>query len=245
MLNKNFLIALLLLLVADIRAQQVVKPEVASADFARINQAYANSKKLKMDVSYALFSSYTSTTAFENEKGVFMKQNNSIYTELLGITSLSNSNVSLTIDANEKTMVVADPASKKATMPGEVDLDTLLKICSSIECIDYEGNTKFYKLHFDKSSFFQYNAIDIYFDKQTNLLSKLVLYFRVETDLDETDNVHVKDRPRLEITYSSIDTAPVFEAGQFSESRYIRMSGKKITCTSSYASYHLINHKLS
>jgi hypothetical protein len=245
MLRKNSITVLLLLLLAEAHAQQPVKAEVASADFVRINEAYSNSKKLKMDVSYVLYESYTSATPFENEKGVFMKQNNSIYTELLGITSLSNSKVSLAIDANEKTMIVSDPASKRKDTPGEVDLDTLLKICSSITYSELEDGIKFYKLRFDNAVFSQYNAIDIYFDGKTFLLTRLVLYFREELDLNESDNVHIKDHPRLEISYSSIDTSPEFDAAQFSEARYINVAGKKITCTSSYASYRLINHKIS
>ncbi len=245
MFRKFFITVLLLPLFVHLHAQQLVTPEKASADFVHINEAYSNTKKLKMDLSYVLYPSYTATVPFENEKGVFMKQNNNTYSELLGITSLSNSKVSVSIDQAEQTIVVTDPPAKKTEIPGAVDFDSLLKKCSSIEYLELEGNGKCYKLRFDNTSFFQYNEIDVFFDGQTFLLNKLNLYFREEVDLNPDDANHLKDHPRLEISYSSIDTAPVFAPGQFSETRYINMAGKNITCTSAYTTYRLINHKLS
>lgn len=242
---KNILATFLLLLpVFDSVAQEQSKSEKASADFVRINQAYADNKKLKMDVAYALYANYTSAIPHENAKGVFMKQNNSTYSELLGTTSLSNNKVSLAIDKNEQTIIVTDPPAK-TVIPGAVDFDALLKICSSIDYKELDGNIKYYKLRFDNAPFSLYNSIDIYFNGETFLLTKLLLYFREEIDLNADDKIQVKEKPRLEISYTSIDTSPVFDPGQFSEARYISIAGKKITCTQAYSAYHLINHKLS
>ena len=244
MLKKINIAFLLLLLSVQMFAQQQVKSSVAGADFMRINEAYSNSKKLKMNIGYVLYASYTSTIPSENAKGVFMKQNNSTYSELLGFTSLNNNKVSLSVDQNEQTIIVTDPPSK-TVIPGAVDFDTLLKICSSITYKELDGNIKLYKLRFDNVVSSQYNAIDIYFNGETFLLTRLSLYFREEADLNENDNIHVKEKPRLEISYTSIETSPVFEPGQFSEARYINVTGKKITCASAYKAFHLINHKLS
>jgi hypothetical protein len=244
-MRKIFMtIVFLCSLLANGFAQQEVSGSKAAADFIRINEAYADYKKLKMDIDYLLFPDYTATTPFENEKGVFMKENNNTYTELFGITSLNNSKVSLSVDKNEELMVVADPP-KKTSIPGVIAFDTLLKICSSIQYAELDGNIKYYRLRFDNVVFSQYNEIDIYFDGGTFLLTKLNLYFREEVDANPDDKINLKEKPRLEITYSAIDTSPVFEVGQFSETHYIRIAGKKISCSSGYTKYQLINNKLS
>jgi hypothetical protein len=196
-----------------------------------------------MDVSYTLFPSYTSTVPFENDKGVYMKQDNNTYSNLLGIVSLSNSRVTVTLDSNEQTIVVADPPERKKRDPNVPELDSLLAVCSAIEYTESEG-VKVYKLKFDKLAFFEYNSIDVYIDSKTNFLSRMNLYFRVEMDLNEDDRSSVKDRPRLEIVYSNIDTNPVFASGQFSESGMISIAGKKITARPAYSNYRLINNKI-
>src|SRR6185295_14234172 len=145
---------------------------------------------------------------------------------------------------NEQAIVVTDPPTKNDQNPSLVNLDSLLKICTAVEYREMEGKIKYYKLKFDNTPFFEYNAIDIYINSETNFLSKIILYFRAEVDLDEDDKTTTKDRPRIEISYSGISLDPVFSAGQFSESKYIRISSKKIICAPSYNSFRLVNNKI-
>jgi len=209
-----------------------------------VNQAYLKTASLRMNVNYVLFPSYTSTVPFESEKGVFMKQGRNTYSDLLGIVSLTNAGISLTIDSNEQTIVATDPPDNSMMNPSLVNIDSALRVCNSVTADPSGDQLMLYKLRFDNLSFSDYNAIDVYVNKQTHFIDRLILYFRTEVDLDETDNSKLKDRPRLEISYTSISTSPVFKSGQFSETPYIRISAKKMTCTPAYATYRLINNKL-
>jgi hypothetical protein len=240
---KYFIIFLFLAVSGAAVAQSTIRQQ-AAADFRLVNEAYSGSEKLQMDVNYTLFPSYTSTVAFEKEKGVFMKQGTSTYSCLLGIVSLSNSRVSVTLDSNEQAIVVADPADRRSGTPSLVDVDTLLQMCSSIEYKEQEGGLKFYKLKFDGVTFSEYNAIEVYIDGKTNFISRLMLYYRVEMDLDEEGPKCAKDRPRLEIVYTGINTNPVFSENQFSETSMIKYSGKAYVAASSYSKYRVINNKI-
>lgn len=224
-------------------AQQATVNQVA-ADFRTVNETYLQTPRLSMKVSYTLFPSYTSTAAFETDKGVYYKDGINSYSELLGIVSLTNSSLSMTLDSNEQTIVVTDAPSKAARNPSLVDLDSLLKVCSSMDSKDAGGGIRYYKLRFDGRAFFEYNAIDVYVNSTTHFLERIILYYRAEMDLDESDSNLAKDRPRLEIRYTDISTSPVFSAEQFSEKKFIRAAGKKITCAAAYNGYRLINHKL-
>ena len=216
----------------------------AAADFRAVNEAYINAEKLKMNVNYTLFPSYTSVDAFEKDKGVFMKEGKNTYSNLLGIISLSNSKAMVTLDSNERTIVVTDAATKSDRNPSQVNLDTLLGICSSIEYKDLPGGLKYYKLNFDQVPVFEYNAIEVYIDGKTNFLSRLTMFFRMEMDMDDGDDVYTKQKPRLEIVYTDVSTNPVFAADQFSEVKYINMQGKMITAASAYSKFQLINNKI-
>lgn len=224
--------------------QTALSAKQAADEFRQVNKAYLDAEKLQMNIDYTLYSSYTSAVPFEKENGVYMKQGNSTYSHLLGTVSLTNSKMSLTLDSNEQTIVLTDAPTKNDRNPSLVNLDSLLSMCSSIESKDAGGNLQLYRLRFDRLSFIEYTSIDVYIDRRTHFLDRLVLFFRMEMDLDENDDVYVKDRPRLDIHYSNISTAPVFSADQFSEKKFIQGTGKKFTCTASYATYRLINNQL-
>jgi hypothetical protein len=239
---KTIYVSIVLLFVAFSSAAQADSRAKAAGDFRAVNAAYINTHQVQMDVTYTLFSGYTSTAAFETDRGVFMKQGNNTYSELLGIVSLSNSNATVTLDSNEQTIVVTDPPDKNHTDPSLVNLDSILKLCSSVEYKEL-GELNYYRLRFDGVTFFEYNAIEVYIDRKTNFLSRLTLYFRMEVDLDEEGDACSKDKPRLEIVYSNINTAPQFAARQFSETKFIGIKGKTITASPAYSNYHLINNK--
>lgn len=242
-MRKLILLTLAVFCTAGLFAQQS-NATLAAAEFCKVNEAYASSQKLSMKLQYDLFPSYTSTAVFEKQQGVYMKQGDNSYSCLLGIVSLSNASISLTLDSSEKAIVVTDPPRRKKGGPEPVDIDSLLRICSSIEIRDAGTDLKLYKLKFDKLAFFEYSAIDIYINPKTHFLDRFILYYRAEMDLDETDSDVKKERPRLEIRYTDITLAPVFAADQFSEKRFVRTSGKNITCATAYSGYRLINNKL-
>ena len=234
---------LLIIISSTLIAQDAVRKQ-AAVDFSNVNETYSSTPLLKMNVSYALFPSYTSTAAFEKSSGVFMKNGNDTYSNLLGIVSISNRNVSVTLDSNEKVIVVANPPSRKKQSPSLIDVDTMLSQCSGIEYKELEGGLKYYKLRFDGIPFSEYNAVEIYIDGKTNFISRLMLYYRVEIDLDEEGPACSKDRPRLEIVYTNVDTRPVFPQDQFSESKMIRASGKTYIAAPAYSKYRVINNKI-
>lgn len=239
---KAIYVSVVLLFVAFSSAAQTDNRAKAAGDFRAVNTAYINTPQLQMDVTYTLFPGYTSTAAFETDRGVFMKQGNNTYSELLGIVSLSNSNVTVTLDSNEQTIVVTDPPDKNYADPSLVDLDSLLKLCSSIEYKEL-GELNYYRLRFDGVTFFEYNVMEVYIDRKTNFLSRLTLYFRMEVDLDEEGDACTKDKPRLEIVYTNINTAPQFAARQFSETKFIGIKGKSVSAAPAYSRYRLINNR--
>lgn len=241
---RNAFVLLLIAFTMSLNAQENIRKQ-AAADFRAVNEAYTNSDKLRMDVNYTLFPSYTSLTPFEKERGVFMKEGKNTYSNLLGIVSLSNSKVSLTLDSNEQVIVVADPAGKRNGSPSMVDMDTLLGSCSSVEYKLLAGDLKFYKMKFDGVLFSEYDAIEVYIDPKSNFISRLMLYYRVELDLDEEGSACAKDKPRMEIVYSNIDTNPVFNTDQFSETRMLRPNGKSFSPAPAYSKFRIVNNRIN
>lgn len=236
---KLFIILAILPLIISAQSENYAK---AAVDFRLVNQAYYNTAALSMNVNYTLFPGYTSTTPFDRSNGTYMKSGNATYSNLLGIISLSNSKATVTLDSNEQTIVVSDPM-KDNFDPKMIELDTMLKLCSSIEYKELDG-IRYYKLRFDKLLISEYNAIEVYIDSKTNLLSRLTLFFRIEMDLDEEGSEYSTDKPRLEIVYTNVNTNPVFNKDQFSETKYVAMQGGNVSAAPAYSKFKVINNKI-
>jgi hypothetical protein len=236
---------LLLLVCATVFAQAPAAAknyrEQARKDFALTNAAYSKLKSYRMAVHYRLYTNYTTTTAFESSDGAYIRQDNNIYSSLLGIVTLQNKQAKLTVNSASKTIVVANPDQLTAA-PSNLQLDSSLKRCTSIDFVDLGEGRKRYVLHFDRTPFFEYDRMELEF-RNDHLLERLVFYYREAVNLDETNATLKKEKPRLEISFSDIDLAPTLAADQFSEQAYILMQGKKILPASAYSDYRVLNHK--
>jgi hypothetical protein len=235
-MKKYFVI----LLSACFFALPLCAQNIASA-FREVNVAYAKASTMSMQVQYNLFTDYTGTIPFESSAGKFIKQGNNYYSSLLGVTTIQNNKLKLSVSENEKTIIVSSPvtAEKAPSLPL---IDSMLARCSSSEVKLMENGDKNYILHFEKSAFSEFDRIEIEINAD-HFVSRLRLFYRQAITLDETNSSLKKDKPRLEISYSSITTNPVIAADQFSEKSYISANGNKIALTASFATYRLLNYK--
>lgn len=230
-----FLSVATLLLVTLTNAQTV------SEVFEKTNKAYSDAENISMNIQYDLYSNYTSNAPYESSSGTYIKQGNSYYSNLLGITTIQNKKYKLSISNDEKIIIVGDPV-KTGKAPSVVETDTLLKQCSSTEVRKTTEGSTVCVLHFEQVPFSEFDRIEIETSKN-GFVTKMVLYYREAISLDETNPQLKKEKPRLVITYSNINTNPTIKPDQFSEKPYISDNGKQITGTPAYSTYRILNHK--
>ncbi len=234
---RRFLFLSLIILISGLHLQA----QTISAVFAKTNEAYKNAQNLSMNIRYELFTNYTTTAPYETSSGTYIKQGNSYYSSLLGITTIQNRKYKLSISNTDKVIIVTNPV-KPGKAPSMVETDTLLKQCSStLVQTNTDGSTTCV-LRFDKVAFSEYDRIEIT-SGANGFITKMVLFYREALSLDETDPNLKKEKPRLVITYSDINTSPVISEDQFSEKKYIQENGKQIICTPAYSTYRILNHK--
>jgi hypothetical protein len=233
--TRLYLLLLLLFFGTSVSAQ------TAAAEFRLVNEAYAKAKTLSMDVQYKLYANYTTASAYESSQGKFIRQNDKYYSSLLGITTIQNDNYKISIQDESKTIIVTNPLDQ-GRAPSLPQLDTVLKRCSSTEIQSLEQGKKRYVLNFEKMAFSEFDRMEIEIDA-SHFVTKLVLFYRDAVSLDETNTVLKKEKPRLEISYSSINTHPVISEQQFSEKKYFTASKKQLILTSTYSAYQLLNYK--
>jgi hypothetical protein len=209
--------------------------------FRKVNETYSKTPSISMQVHYRLFSDYTATVPFESNDGVFFRNGNSFYSSLLGITTVQNKNVRISVSENDKTIIVSDP-SEKGKNPSTIEIDSMLARCSSSELRNEENGSRRCILFFDKSPFSEFDRIEILIGSN-NFVTKIILFYREAVKLDETIPGMKKEKPRLEISYSDIDTSPSFPENKFSEKPFVQLKGKEYSPSPAYSAYRILNHK--
>lgn len=214
----------------------------ANQDFRKVNANYEQHSNLRMEIVYTLFPSYTSTTVKDKQTGVYMKQGQKQYSNLLGIESLYNERLTVVADHNDKVLVLADPfKQKREAVP--FNIDSLLLQFSSVKYSEINGR-KVYTLTFENRQFFEYKKIEIHINSSSWFIDKMIFYFKEQVNLDEENEEALKDSPRLEIVYKNITTEPTFEPNQFSEKRFISLAGTGYQTTAAYNGFTLLNQKI-
>lgn len=235
MLFRTVITAIVLFITAVLPAQQLKE------DVRKVNETYAKTKTVSMKIHYRLFQNYATAIPFEDKTGTFIRQGQNYFSQLLGITTVQNGSVKLSVSDADKTIIVSD-ADRKIAAPSNVMIDSLIKRCSKVEFTDLGEGRKLYRLRFEKTAFFEYDMIDLQFGSNY-FIEKIVLFYREAVVLDETAGNMKKEKPKLEISYSEINTQPVVAADQFSETKYIRKSGKTFVPATAFANWKVLNYR--
>lgn len=212
-------------------------------DFHKINQAYISSKDMSMTISYTVFESHNSLVPIETSTGEYKQHGNFFYSKIQNVESLSNSTHYIVVDNEDKLIVVANPQKTTLNSVTMVDIEQSISMCSSVEYINLKGSSVGYKLNYNKNIASEYDVIEIYFSKQSFQVEKIIVFYRNKINF-QTDNVNaIKDKPRLEITFSNITKKAITDVAFFSELRFVEQKKGKYYPVNTYREYELINQK--
>ena len=218
-----------------------LKAQTVAEVLKEVNAKYSGTENVSMDIKYELFTNYSAVLPYESSSGSYVKQGSSYYSNLLGITTVQNKKYAVSVSESDQMIVVSNPV-KTGKAPSLVETDSLLKRCTSTEVKKTAEGVTTCILHFENAPFCEFDRIEI--EVGTNsFITSMTLFYREAVNLNESDPQLKKEKPKLVISYSNINTNPVIKADQFSERTYIIDNGEKITGASAYSTYRILNHK--
>jgi hypothetical protein len=205
-------------------------------DVAKINRTYENATYMSGDVAFKYYETYTSTQSTDETFGKFSKNGSNTYYKYESFELLVNKQLTLTVDHENEIMMLSNPQTitTQVSRPESINFDTLLKYCKSVN-YKVEGTKVSYTLNFD---FYTTNAIKVYFDRSTYLISKLIIYY------NQAPVEGASDKPRIEISYSNLKKNKSAVAVNTIGSYVVQAKGKYVT-TARYKGYKLINFLLT
>ncbi|MBI4929916.1 MAG: hypothetical protein HY841_04075 [Bacteroidetes bacterium] len=186
---------------------------------------YSKYTILSMTVTHASYKNYTTEVPYEQVTGYFRMNKNSYHNFLMGVETLQNEKFKITVDSSRKLILVKNPDNL-----GEGGIKDIVKFNYELSHSYITGykttdvkSGKIYRAEFNEKLPYTAYEMDI---SDEGLLRQLVIYYREEYPSDAADEKSVKTKPRLSITYSQVNKAPIFSKDEFDHNKYITVSSK-------------------
>lgn len=202
---------------------QTFKDELQS-----VYASYRTTDKFQTDITITVYN-------FEDQpvvqKAQIKKSGNNYHYFIDARKVLMNNKYMLTIDENQKEIVVANSLSKEAlssSIFGEEELIGLLKNLDTI--IDnglINGNHNYTIL--SKENIIE--KMDLSINVKHHMLSEVIYYYNSEAGLSAT---------KVVISYGNISTSPSFSSSEFREKQYIEKYKGSFIPSTSYKGYEII-----
>lgn len=209
----------------------------------KVNDTYTSMNNFSMNVTYNLYPTYKSTVPSDIYKGYYKKVKTNIHSHLLGIETIQSEKIRIVIDSSDKLMLLANPVLTSKVALVSFNLDSALALCSRVELKQDQADEDVFKLLFDDEES-EFSSILICIDKKQNLIKKLTLFYNTAVPLNNEDENSAKEKPRVDIIYSDVNTKATAAKNEFSESNYFSMLKGKYVPAKQYEKYKIINQKL-
>ncbi len=213
--------------------------EKAKQDFKKVNLLYSSTPGYSMDIQYSVFDNYTGGNLVEQKTGKYIKSNNMSYTKILEIETVVNPKTTVIVNNEDNAIVITD-TKKIEFSPMQTNMDTLLKLCSSISVKDIGVTERQYTLNFANDDM-EFSKIEVSINLANFSIRKLMLYYNDEMPLTVDDYYAKEKKPRLEITYKTFSVISKPNELLFSESSYVSPVNNTYKGKGKYASYTIIN----
>lgn len=217
-----------------------VSGQNASADFYRINKAYQASDKLLVVMKINAYRSWTDKVSYEQKNCTIKKSGPQKYTNMEQAITIANTNYSLTVDHEQKKIlllparITETPFSDREMLIPKLD-SVLLKVCKKVEFSKEADGNYCYQFIMERGD---YEKMKIVFSPKTYLLQRITFYYR---EAQQFDGYGPEQKPRLEIQYSKTEFPKDINEADFTYADYLVKQGSKLVCRPQYKSYQLIN----
>jgi hypothetical protein len=219
-----------------------VQAQNAKADILRINAAYSKFTDMSMNITYKVFLNPTTTLPYETEVGIYKQHGNLRYSKLKEIESLQNTNYLIVADNEQKRIVVGNPVKFNPAKITLMNLDTALSTCSTVTYINSSTEQGGYRMVFKPTIVSQFDIIELYFNKKTYVVEKMVFFYRQKMKLAIEEDA-IAENPKLEIRFSKFDFGKINDEDFFSEKKFIERSDKKYIASAAYSGYKIVDQK--
>lgn len=172
--------------------------EAATTVLEKMSAYYKETPSYHFDITYTLYQGITGTKVSETYKGSLAKKNKNTRFTALQSEIIQANDIQVTMDHENKTMVLADISEKGITSTiGDMEMFLQFFMVSGFETITNQIICEL--IPKKPSSLLPYNKIKLYLDAQTYRLQRQELFFTNKLPFVDKDGKTIPDTGRLEV----------------------------------------------
>jgi hypothetical protein len=165
-------------------------------------------------------------------------QGSQTYHKIGPIEIVQNDKYTLSIDHEEKKIIMLGKIIAEKKKPVEIDLEKLMAFADEIKYSELLKGKGSYELSFASQ---EYSKVVVVFSKKTFFIEKIILYYLSPEDLSGEGEESAR-QPRMEIDYLNVQVNPVIPSSVFTYDKYLDYAGDRIyTCKQEYKAYSFID----
>lgn len=158
-----------------------------------LNQYYETNRNYEVDITHVLFSSVDASTVEEKFSGFYKSHDGMEHSLLLGIETIQNRDVRVSIDTNSQTISISDI---QESIPFSIaELERSLKFCKNVKLSENDG-LDIISLEFDINKYPLYK-LDISISKSR--IASIDMYHAEKTDNNKGEKVY----PHTKVEYTN------------------------------------------
>jgi hypothetical protein len=199
-------------------------------DYKKVQDTYLHLENFYCELKINMYKKSSAPAPLQQLTAVIKKQGENTCYTMGKITMLVNEKCMLYLDEQEKRMVYTIRDTKKIVPDLNqytAIVDSLLDRNDSVIFNGSKNDEKKYTLYTSKQEIMR---AEVYIDQRLNTLSKLVYYYKSRKNTEFE---------KVSIDYDHITMAAVFKPADFSESKYVLVTGKKLTPAAGFAGYQI------
>jgi hypothetical protein len=208
-------------------------------DMMAMYHSYMNLKYFSTTIKVDVYKKMGDTSPYLSKKGQVKKSGNFYFTSLDDIKLMVNAKYLIYVSGKDKLIYYQEHGKntkQEFAPPFDINeitamIDSAVKRSDSIQYMGTVNNMKHYSI---RSSRALINAMDLYIDARTSLISKVVYYYNAT--VMETNN-------KVTVSFDNVVYDKPFAESEFSESQFLKGSGNSFVAADKYTGYEVYNDK--
>lgn len=202
-IQNSILVLALLFNSVLLNAQEKTVQEILNTT----QQTMASYTNFSCDLAYNLYNTYTATNHALQYKGEVIKQDEIVYTKINKTIFLSDAKQQTHLKLNEKERAMIFIKSKTTDVEIQSPLEAIASYVNAFknQSVQDKGTYWLCTLTSDMLTQLPYGKVELHISKESNLITKQVLYFLTRVPYTNAQGERVQGNPKLEITLSNYD----------------------------------------
>jgi hypothetical protein len=236
-----------MLICASFSAQTSIQLQAEKAEFIEsYKKAWAimsETENYSFKMRYLSFSDHKTMLVTETASGFYTKSGNNYRSYILGIKTVQNTTVKVSIDSIEKLIILSNPDKIALPVTNTDQLEELIENTKKVSKRSEKGSVV-YKIDFKQNDLYESYELKL---NSNGVLEQMTFFYSTIKDKDYEESIQGKEvsvSPRLEIHFDDFKVLAKTKEGEFSEKLYVLLDNKNVKKTERYKTYTIKDYRI-